>query len=671
MSQLPTSVGPLAEGNTPGACKLQFVAVEKIASFPKELRGTLPTAIVLKDGEVWTTITPTKFTQDFQEEWVIRNGDQFARASLGFRLPKDRVLLLDALWQLKPGRYVVLHHDLNGTIKVLGTKTEPATVRVEQLQHGADPRREGNRYVLQVEVSRRTECPFYLAAPPPVVPSGQCPTLAQQLAEVNWATIEGLLSSGQLAAAVASLCESCPTLATLIAASTWAEIEVLLSSGQLTDAEASICSTLCELIDEAFETATTPIDALLVSGATESGVTNGVYPRLDTYNGKPRYRIGSAYSSWSGTAWWITYDDATGSFYSTDNTDFPWQATGWTAFGSFSAPIPTVAQATEPGGAPTSLLDCLSTEQGTALFTALLVDRAWSAIEELLSPEQLEAAEASLGGGSCPSLCELIDAAFSGGEPEDAFTSSGAADEELNGNWSRLGTSGGKGYYTCATAECLWSGTTWYLQDNEGSTILSSTQNVDYPWQVTEWLLSGSPYAITLTQVGGADLEAGAETIAACLSSEQAEALVAELGGGAPATVRSADSSPLYTETIPSGDTLTLPQLRITKGNGTTVDVEYRPASTSSVHTEQNIIHMPFRALDALSAVYVVDSDTAGVYTTETNDGSSGTVTWQRSTNSGSSYSNLTAPYTLAAGDWIRAERTISTSAGWARTRTA
>lgn len=512
MSQLPTSVGPLAEGNTPGACKLQFVAVEKIASFPQELRGTLPTAIVLKDGEVWTTITPTKFTQDFQEEWVIRNGDQFARASLGFRLPKDRVLLLDALWHLKPGRYVVLHHDLNGTIKVLGTKTEPAVVRVEQLQHGADPRREGNRYVLQVEVSRRTECPFYLAAPPPVVPSGQCPTLAQQLAEVNWATIEGLLSSGQLAAAVASLCESCPTLATLIAASTWAEIEELLSGGQLTDAEASICSTLCELIDEAF----------------------------------------------SG-----------------------------------------------------------------------------------------------------------------GGEPEDAFTSSGAANPDLNGNWSRLGTSAGKGYYTCPTAECLWSGTTWYLQDNEGATILSSTQNVEFPWEVTEWLLSGSPYTITLEQVGGDGLEAGAETIAACLSPEQAEAIVAELGGGEPATVRSAASSPLYTESIPSGDTLTLPQVRITKGNGTTVDVEYRPASTSSVHTEQNIIHMPFRAGDALSAVYVVESDTAGVYTTETNDGSSGTITWQRSTNSGSSYSNLTAPYTLAAGDWLRAERTISTSAGWARTRTA
>jgi hypothetical protein len=119
---------------------------------------------------VWTTITPTKFTQDFAEEWVLRDGDQFARASLGFRLPKDRVALLDALWQLKPGRYVVLHHDLNGTVRVMGSKDEPATLRVQQVKHGADPRREGNRYVAMVEVSRRTECPFYLGTPP--VPSG-------------------------------------------------------------------------------------------------------------------------------------------------------------------------------------------------------------------------------------------------------------------------------------------------------------------------------------------------------------------------------------------------------------------------------------------------------------------------------------------------------------------
>jgi hypothetical protein len=48
----------------------------------------------------------------------------------------------------------------------MGTKQEPAIVRIEELTHGRDPRGDRNQYQLICTVSRRTACPFYLADAP-------------------------------------------------------------------------------------------------------------------------------------------------------------------------------------------------------------------------------------------------------------------------------------------------------------------------------------------------------------------------------------------------------------------------------------------------------------------------------------------------------------------------
>lgn len=133
-------------------------------------------------------------------------------------------------------------------------------------------------------------------------------------------------------------------------------------------------------------------------------------------------------------------------------------------------------------------------------------------------------------------------------------------------------------------------------------------------------------------------------------------------------TVRSAASSPLYTSAVLSNGTLTLDPVRITRGNGTTQDVEYRPNTTSSVFTEQNHIYMAFRSGDAISAEFTVTSDFAGTYSTLTNDGGSGTIAWQRW--NGSTWAALGSSFTLATNDLIRVTRTTSTNAGWANART-
>lgn len=443
---LPSTIGPIEERNMPGACRLMLVPVEHISVFPAEVNGTLQ-AISLVPDTAWMEITGTKWSQEFVESWNLENGNQVSRATCALELPKDRPALLAGLWALKAQRHVVLHYDMNGTIKVMGSKSQPATVRVVKLEHGNDPRNSANRYALQVNVVRGSACPFYLATPP-----------------------------------TAGVPPACPTLGQLLASSTWEEIHSLLSGAQLAAAEAAICTTpecpsLCQLVDDAFAAASIPTDALEVSGATQPGVVNGVYEREDTYNGKGRYRNGAAYSSWSGTAWWITYDDATGSFYSTDDTDHPWEATGWTAFGSFEEPLPDVAQARVPGGPPTALLNCLSPEQQTILADAL--------------------------GATCPSLCDMIDAALmgggeGGGEDEggldDSFTVSGAGESIFNVRFTRWGSNMFKARYANGDLLTFWNGSAWVMLDQNDETLswYQSTSDTTYPWEATGWAVMGT-----------------------------------------------------------------------------------------------------------------------------------------------------------------------------------
>ncbi|HRH68810.1 MAG TPA: hypothetical protein PLB89_04815 [Flavobacteriales bacterium] len=232
MLTLPTTIDTIQEPNTAGGCKLTVVPVEDIDTFPNEVNGTLA-EITLTETGYWREIKGTQWTQAFAEAWEVLGGSQVSRASCALLLPKDRPLLLDGLWRMKAIRCVVLHHDMNGTIKVMGTKEEPAMVRVVKLEHGTVPGASGSRnsYALVVEVTRRRMCPFYEADPPAVGAPGSCPTLATQISEASWATIEGLLSGPQLAAAEASLCD-CETLAELLEPETGAAIWALLSPTQ-------------------------------------------------------------------------------------------------------------------------------------------------------------------------------------------------------------------------------------------------------------------------------------------------------------------------------------------------------------------------------------------------------------------------------------------------------
>lgn len=161
--------------NQPGGCYLMLVPVTGVESVPQERYGVVETAITLTGDGFWVRIDPTRFTQDFSEKWDMDKGARVARATLECMVPKDRVALLHDLYQLGAGRYVVLHHDLNGNTKLIGTKREPAMVRVQLVEHGRGGRsNEPNQYRMRIEVARATMCPFYLQPAPPTQVPGAC-----------------------------------------------------------------------------------------------------------------------------------------------------------------------------------------------------------------------------------------------------------------------------------------------------------------------------------------------------------------------------------------------------------------------------------------------------------------------------------------------------------------
>jgi hypothetical protein len=88
---------------------------------------------------------------------------------------------------------------------------------------------------------------------------------------------------------------------------------------------------------------------VLVSGAGTSA-SNGAYTLDGQENGKNKYVLGSNYISWDGSDW-IIYDDVDlgeVAYKSSDDTEFPWQATTWTGVGG-AAPPPTVTEVTQAG----------------------------------------------------------------------------------------------------------------------------------------------------------------------------------------------------------------------------------------------------------------------------------------------------------------------------------
>jgi len=75
-------------------------------------------------------------------------------------------------------------------------------------------------------------------------------------------------------------------------------------------------------------------------------------------------------------------------------------------------------------------------------------------------------------------------------------------------------------------------------------------------------------------------------------------------------------------------------------------------------------INAQFKLGNDTMETLTIDSDSAGVYTATTNDGSSGTITFNKN---GGGYVAFSNPLTLVATDTLIIKRTITTAAGWVK----
>lgn len=128
------------------------------------------------------------------------------------------------------------------------------------------------------------------------------------------------------------------------------------------------------------------------------------------------------------------------------------------------------------------------------------------------------------------------------------------------------------------------------------------------------------------------------------------------------ATVENSDAS--YSTTVASGGTLVVPNITVTDSDG----------STSSVPSVQDIVCTPqvksvfikfgFEAGDDETGALTIDADNAGTFTSTSDDGSSGTITYNVN---GGGFAAFVNPTVLAISDTIAAKRTTTTGAGYAK----
>jgi hypothetical protein len=265
--------------------------------------------------------------------------------------------------------------------------------------------------------------------------------------------------------------------------------------------------------------------------------------------------------------------------------------------------------------------------------------------------------------------------------------------------------------FTCSPS----GGDANYELDNTLGTLLSSgsipagdTQTIIAP-NATYTLQNTTP-----TTLGSGSIASGVNGVITVgitklevLNTVPSLVLATNLPSGVPAqvtapngTVRN-NTTPTYSAAVPSGATVTLPQITVTDSDGSTFlqdsvtnvmctfvnvngDVEVNGVNVGTytapttfalnVHNQTgadigsqvgadwvviNPIRGNFQANRGVLDTFVVDASSAGVYTGTTNDGGSGTVTI--TVNGGA----ISFPQTLAIGDTINVSRSTTTSIGW------
>ena len=128
-------------------------------------------------------------------------------------------------------------------------------------------------------------------------------------------------------------------------------------------------------------------------------------------------------------------------------------------------------------------------------------------------------------------------------------------------------------------------------------------------------------------------------------------------GGSASVVVSNSNDS----YSVTTSENLELPNIQFTDSNGTVTSV---PSVTNIVATPQ-VKDIFIKGIFAIGSdtmlTLTIDSDTAGTYTSITDDGSSGTITLSKN---GGAFGAFLSPLVLASTDTLVVKRTVTTAIG-------
>jgi len=131
---------------------------------------------------------------------------------------------------------------------------------------------------------------------------------------------------------------------------------------------------------------------------------------------------------------------------------------------------------------------------------------------------------------------------------------------------------------------------------------------------------------------------------------------------GADGIAENTDQS--YQVNVASGATVVIPNITFTDSDGTTSSVPSVQNVTCTPQVKSLFIKFGFEISDDETGVLTIDADNAGTFTSTSDDGSSGTITYNVN---GAGFAAFSNPTALAIGDTIAVKRTVTTALGYAK----
>lgn len=101
-----------------------------------------------------------------------------------------------------------------------------------------------------------------------------------------------------------------------------------------------------------------------------------------------------------------------------------------------------------------------------------------------------------------------------------------------------------------------------------------------------------------------------------------------------------------------------------TNSDGSAETTPYGNAIVCDAQVKSLFSKFTWESGDDTTSTVTIDADSAGTYTSETTDGSSGTITYSLN---GGAYAAFVNPTTYANGDTLAVKRTVTTALGWAK----